>query len=177
MIKIIDGLLDQNELKALQDLLLGHDFPWFFNSRTVAGGEKVLNDFQLIHAFYVDSDNFGFIHSDRFKVIEPLLAKIGSKILIRAKANMRTVSARQNTNVNYHTDDMSKKFEFAYGLTETAILYVNTNNGYTEFKDHQKVDCLANRLVTFPTNTKHRGVGSTDTKQRVVINFNYIKDA
>ena len=80
--------------------------------------------------------------------------------------------------VGYHTDDMDKKFEFAYGVTETAIFYVNTNNGYTIFKDSQeKVDCIENRLVTFPTDTDHCGVSCTDSKQRVVINFNYIKGA
>ena len=176
MIKIIDGLLNKDELKALQDLLLGHDFPWYFNDNTIHEGKNVLNDFQLIHAFYLDGKNFGFIHSESFKFIEPILEKIGCKILIRAKANLRTVAPEKDMVVGYHTDDQARNFAFAYGITETAIFYVNTNNGYTIFKDGKKVDSIENRLVTFPTDTEHCGVSCTDSKQRVVINFNYIKD-
>ena len=176
MIKITDGLLDKNELKALQDLLLGHDFPWYFNDNTIQKGKDNLNDFQLIHAFYLDGKNFGFIHSESFKFIEPILEKIGCKILIRAKANLRTVASEKDMFFGYHTDDESRSYESIYEATETAIFYVNTNNGYTIFKDSQeKIDSIENRLVTFPTDTEHCGVSCTDSKHRVVINFNYIK--
>ena len=57
----------------------------------------------------------------------------------------------------------------------TSIFYVNTNNGYTEFEDGTKIESVANRMVTFPTNLKHRGTSCTDEKIRVVINFNYFK--
>ena len=177
MIKIIDGLLGDEELKKLQDLLLGHDFPWYFNDNTIQKGKDNLNDFQLIHAFYLDGKNFWFIHSESFKFIEPILEKIGCKILIRAKANLRTVAPEKDIIVGYHTDDQARNFAFAYGITETAIFYVNTNNGYTIFKDGKKVDSIENRLVTFPTDTEHCGVSCTDSKQRGVINFNYIKGA
>jgi|TARA_R100001530_G_C4299887_1_gene150172 hypothetical protein len=175
--KIIDGLLNKDELKALQDLLLGYEFPWYFNDNTIQEGKNVLNDFQLIHAFYLDGKNFGFIHSEFFKFIEPILEKIGCKILIRAKANLRTVAPEKDMVVGYHTDDQARNFALAYGITETAVFYVNTNNGYTIFKDGRKVDCIENRLVTFPTDIEHCGVSCTDSKQRVVINFNYIKGA
>ena len=168
MIKIIDELLDYDELKKIQDLLLGHEFPWYFNDHTTQKGKDVHDDFQLIHAFYLDGNNFGFIASQSFKCIEPILEKIGGKILIRAKANLRTVSSQKDRIVGYHTDCNLKG--------ETAIFYVNTNNGYTIFKDSQKkVECVENRLVTFPSNTEHCGVSCTDKKQRIVINFNYIR--
>ena len=60
-------------------------------------------------------------------------------------------------------------------LLTTSIFYIGTNNGYTEFKDGTIIESLANRLVTFPTNTKHRGVTQTDEQTRVLINFNYLK--
>ena len=184
MIRIIDGLLDDGELKKVQDLLLGPEFPWFFNRHTIEPnlllkefGKDIINDFQLTHTFYRESKNFGLIHSEFFKCIEPILDKIGCKILIRAKANLRTVAPEKDIIVGYHTDDQARNFAFAYGITETAIFYVNTNNGYTIFKDGKKVDSIENRLVTFPTDTEHCGVSCTDSKQRGVINFNYIKGA
>ena len=56
----------------------------------------------------------------------------------------------------------------------TSILYLNTNNGYTEFEDGTKVESVANRFISFPIETKHRGTSCTDKKIRVVINFNYL---
>ena len=55
----------------------------------------------------------------------------------------------------------------------TAILYLNTNNGYTEFKSGDKVKSVSNRVVVFDSNLKHRTVTCTDQKTRIVINFNY----
>ena len=57
----------------------------------------------------------------------------------------------------------------------TAIFYINTNNGYTEFEDGTRVESVANRIVNFPANLKHRGTRCTDQKIRIVINFNYFK--
>ena len=177
MVKIIDGLLDDETLKELQHrLLIGCDFPWYFNHNTIYGGKDAITDFQLTHTFYREGENFGYIQSDGFKLIKPILKKIGCKILIKAKANLRTVAPEKDMIVGYHTDDDERVYESAYGVTETAVFYVNTNNGYTIFKDSQeKVDSIENRLVTFPTEKEHCGVSCTDKKQRVVINFNYIK--
>ena len=55
----------------------------------------------------------------------------------------------------------------------TAIYYVNTNDGYTEFENGERVDSVENRLVIFDATMKHTGTTSTDTKFRSVINFNY----
>ena len=57
----------------------------------------------------------------------------------------------------------------------TAIFYLNSNNGYTEFEDGTKVESVANRFVSFPSTLKHRGTSCTDENVRVVINFNYFK--
>ena len=57
----------------------------------------------------------------------------------------------------------------------TAVFYINTNNGYTEFEDGTRSESIANRMVTFPANLKHRGTTCSDEKTRIVINFNYIE--
>ena len=56
---------------------------------------------------------------------------------------------------------------------QTAIFYVNSNNGYTEFETGECIHSLANRMVLFPSNIKHRGVTQTNAKERFVINFNW----
>jgi hypothetical protein len=80
MIKIIDRLLSDEELKKLQDLLLGSEFPWYFNYNTVEAGQDILSDFQMTHTFYREGKNFGYVHSNFFKSIKPILQPIFSKI-------------------------------------------------------------------------------------------------
>ena len=43
----------------------------------------------------------------------------------------------------------------------------------TEFEDGSLVDTVANRMVSFNGKTQHRGSTHTNTKTRVLINFNY----
>ena len=87
------------------------------------------------------------------------LCRINVNLLIRQETP--SISA-------FHTDMASEKIT-------TAIFYLNTNNGYTEFKDGNRIDCIRNRLVMFPTNTPHRAIGQTDVATRIVFNFNFIK--
>ena len=101
------------------------------------------------------------------------MEKIKAVSLWRIKANLltRTPNIVENS---FHVD-MTKLPEEKLKQWTTAIFYVNTNNGYTEFEDGTKVESVANRMVTFPANLKHRGTSCTDEKTRVVINFNYFK--
>ncbi len=186
--KIIDNAISEIDLKVIQDLLLSPEFPWFFNRHTVrgpglnpiAGSFHIdecttcdeINDFQLTHSFYVDSGKckggYGYINSEYFDIIKPIIEKLECHILIRAKANLRTVAPEKDMIAGWHTD---------YDLkSETAVFYVNTNNGYTIFREgKEKIDCVENRLVIFPTELEHCGVSCTDNKQRVIINFNFIR--
>ena len=52
---------------------------------------------------------------------------------------------------------------------------MNTNNGYTTFKDGTKVDSVANRMIIFDSELDHTGTTCTDQKSRVIINFNFLE--
>ena len=96
---------------------------------------------------------------------------MGVKRLDRIKINLnpKTVFHRKS---GFHTDQRSVSEGF--GLHQkTAIFYINTNNGWTEFKKGGRVKSVANRAVIFDSNLEHRGVSCTDAKRRVLINFNY----
>ena len=86
-----------------------------------------------------------------------------SKKLLRIKANLRPRTLFHRSG-GYHIDTEN---------VTTAILYLNTNNGWTRFKKGGKVKSVANRLVKFESNLEHTGYTCTNKKRRVVINFNY----
>ena len=84
---------------------------------------------------------------------------------------MKIINGSNHPNIRsgFHVD-------FHYEHSRTAIFYVNTNDGYTEFEDGTKIESKENRIVIFPTLIKHSGVTCTDQQNRVVINFNYIDE-
>ena len=169
-IKVIDNFLDQEKFDVLQNFMLGQDFAWFYNS-TIVNRNEISDKFGFIHGFYIHNAS----QSSYFEILKPILDIIKPISLWRIKANLltRTSSIDEQTFHIDNTDleDTPEKLKH----WRTAIFYVNTNNGYTEFEDGTKVESVANRMVTFPSNIKHRGTSCTDEKTRVVINFNYFK--
>ena len=95
----------------------------------------------------------------------------------RIKANAHACEDDHYTS-RYHVD--MTNFDGSLYLPEkakrfyTAILYINTNNGGTRFKECQTfIQSKANRVVIFPLNLYHATVWHTDAKLRFVLNINY----
>jgi len=163
--EIIDNFIHPNEFQKLQILMLGEDLPWYFMDNIDYLDDE--DKFQFTHNFY-DQDNGGAgpeIFDFIFKELKP-------KELSRIKANLIPRTAKIQIG-RFHTDQNLRRF--AKGQT-TSILYMNSNNGYTEFEDGTKVESVANRFLTFPTQMQHRGTSCTDKKVRIVINFNYLME-
>ena len=121
--------------------------------------------FQFTHTFY--RQNIG-PSSQQYGKLSHILNKIKPKEIYRIKANLliKTLEIEVNT---FHNDIA----DLGILPWTTSILYMNTNNGYTEFQNGAIVESKENRMVVFPTEMKHRGTSCTDKKVRVVINFNY----
>jgi len=183
--KIYDNFLEQRDFKNLQYTLHTNDFPWTFSTKTggPSGSMRTFIDnngegcdpfnTQLNHYF---ADYRTYKYSPYIKVVKPILDKYKFTAIARIKANLQLAN-RDPIVSDYHNDfyhyDNGKEIP-EDGLT-TLIYYVNTNNGYTEFEDGEKVMSVENRLVEFPNNNPkgmHRGVSQTDTYYRAVINFN-----
>jgi hypothetical protein len=58
---------------------------------------------------------------------------------------------------------------------KTAILYLNNCNGYTLLKTNPitKIESIENRMLLFDSKIQHKAISQTDSKRRIVINFNY----
>ena len=165
-ILIVDNFFEENNFKKLQEALLGGWFPWYFTNGVVDldAENSQMYDFQFTHTFYRDDKQT----SDWFHLLNEFVEKIKPATLVRVKANLLTISEKELM-FDYHIDidDMLDG--------KTAVLYVNTNNGFTVFEDGTRVSSVANRLVIFDSNLKHTGTTCTDQKTRCVINFNYIE--
>ena len=156
-IKIIDNFLEKEFFLTLQNLILGEYFAWFFNDYKVYKND---NDFQFVHTVVRKSETT----SDFIKYINPILSKLNAKKTIQVKLNLQTKKDKIYNHI-FHTDMLN---------VTTAIFYINNNNGKTIFKNGEEVDSMENRMVIFNSNLEHTGTSHTDSKRRVLINFNYV---
>ena len=170
--KIEDNCLSLDNFKKITDLILGDKFfqiPWYYNPIVDYPDETDDPDkFQFVHIFY---DNSPLYVSPFMKQLNPILDIIQPVSVYRIKANLLTKTSNIIEN-EFHIDINGMLDEKIKQWT-TSIFYANTNDGSTEFEDGTKVESVANRMVTFPANLKHRGTSCTDEKRRVAINFNY----
>ena len=175
-LKIEDNFIDTTIFNTLQPILFSPDFIWHYTEGIVKEED---DDFQFVHLFY-SGEHGGKPVSNYFGILQQIINKIAPISLFRIKANLRT----RTTNIEesgYHMDMgfvpgvTDKKLHEKIKYWTTSIFYVNTNNGYTKFKDGTIVESVANRLITFPGNIDHAGTTCTDQKKRIVINFNYFK--
>ena len=169
--KVIDNFLLEYQFNQLYSIMMGSDFPWYYNPMVLGKDDDdyIQDRWQLCHTFYHKWDNNG-AQSAFNTLMEPIVSKLEIKPdnLFRIKANLnpKTIFHRRG---GYHTDVRSS----THSNVKTAILYVNTNNGWTHIKGYGKVKSVANRMVIFDCNLSHSGYTCTDEKTRVLINFNW----
>ena len=56
---------------------------------------------------------------------------------------------------------------------KAALLYINDNNGFTEFETGERVESISNRLIIFDGSRRHNSTTCTDQSIRVVLAVNY----
>ena len=161
--KIIDNFLSQSDFERTQQYFLGPEFTWFY-STSIANKRQGLDQYQFVHTFFDISKPYLQNYSN---FLTPIFSKLQAKYILRVKANLRPRTT-QGVLSDYHVDMSLNQ--------QTAIFYLNTNNGYTKFQQNglQDVPSVANRLLTFYGGLKHCGASATDSNYRIVLNINYI---
>ena len=157
--RVIDNFLPDAAFSAIQDLVMGLGFPWYYTptitTRDVTDGHR----FYMSHIFY--GDNF---ISSVARLITPLVNKVGPVDLIRVKANLYPNQG----------DLFQHEPHFDYDFPhQAAVFRINTNDGATVFADGERVDSRANRIVFFDGSELHSSTTCTTEAARVNINLNY----
>lgn len=159
---IIDNFLPRDEFQHIQQVMLGSDISWYYNSAVDMLDQYSRDnpyDFQFTHTFYKNNRPT----SSFIDLIDPILKKLKPSALVRIKANLQPRTEKIILN-RYHLDH-------DYFNGKIAIFYINTNNGYTIFNDGTKIDSVENRIIIFDGDMLHTGTTCTDQKTRCVINF------
>jgi hypothetical protein len=158
--EVIDNFLEIGEFTSIKNIVSSKDFSWYFHENVASDDDKD-DAYYLTHTFYDYSNvRCGLYNS----LIIPILKKLDAYAIIRAKANLYPNIGQFIENTN-HVD-----YPYEH---KGAILYLNTNNGYTILEDGTKIESVENRLLKFEPHKKHRSTHCTDLKRRMNINFNY----
>lgn len=154
-----DNIIKKEDADYIESIFSGFYFPYFINQIVPPENTK---DYQMTHIFYDNNK----VTSDFFNILKPILDYIKPKALVRIKANLN----HQQDNINIH--GFHKDFD--YKNLKTAVYYVNTNNGFTIFKNNEKkVISKKNKILIFDSIKEHSGTNCTDKPFRITINFNY----
>jgi hypothetical protein len=185
---VFDDFLTDDEYQSIYDKVTSASFTWVRANILLSRDDpKTFGNPHIGRVnepcFYGDQKyNIQFVHNVHYSslgfsdtklilgTLAPLFQKlhINRKNLLRCKINLNPYQGETHNFSGWHTDND--------GGGRTAIYYLNTNNGFTTYQDGDKcsiVKSKANRLFTFPTQTRHSGVSQTDSQFRALINMNW----
>jgi hypothetical protein len=155
--RIVDNFLPNLIFNFIYDSFIDKNFAWYHQDGKVGYDGEI----QFTHLFVNNEKNL----SDKISILQPILDKLEVKKLLKAKVNL-TLKEDVIRPFKYHVD-------LDYTNGNTAILYMNTNDGKTIFENQKEVDSIANRVVIFGNSLKHAGTTHTNSKYRIVLNINY----
>ena len=158
--KIIDNALKKEDFEQIRKLLTSWDFPWYY--QYLINGNHTKEDLDCYFTHMIFEKQKGY--SNFYPSLLPLLNKINFKALIRVKCNIYP----RTDKVEIHKPHIDYKYKH-----KGAILYINTNNGYTLLHNGTKVESIENRLLLFDSQKPHSSTSTTDAKARININVNY----
>ena len=160
--KIIDSFLPEEELKQLQDIMMGPEFPWYYNN-CVAFKEVVSSphEYYFTHMFFSDTTQSKYNEI----ITRIILPKFKWFSLKRIKGNLYA-STNKKVTFDYHHD---------YDFKHKGMLFsLNTCNGGTILSNGEVIKSVANRALFFDPSKEHSCTNCTDAKGRFNININYI---
>ena len=160
-----DNFLPQEKFVEIQNFCMGRSLLWQYSDNI--DNKNDVEKFQFVHMFYENYQP----QSQFMNVLTPILELLQPVSIYRIKSNLLTKTPTIIEN-KFHVD-MGILSEERQKQWTTSVFYMNTNNGYTKFDNGTKVNSVANRMITFPSNMKHTGTSCTDERTRVVINCNY----
>ena len=159
--KIVDNFLPKKKFKELQkEIILSHEFPWFYNNSTSNSDAK--DGYYFTHLFYWHKAG----ESRHYNIIKPIIDKLDAEFILRIKANFypRTHQIQEH---GVHTD-----FPFKH---KGFIIYINSNDGFTRLGDGTIIETIENRALFFDSSIPHNSTTCTNAEGRINININYLK--
>lgn len=161
--RIIDDFLDPDYHSHLHDILMGWEFPWFYQ-HTLTRGSNSIQAHGFNHWLTVEGD------PDFAPLVQLMQDTIGAKECLRVRADM-TLYNPEGYRHDFHVDCDEKHTVCIYYVNDTdgdtVILGDKSNSSFT------RVQPKKNRLLTFDGRHMHTGHSPKLHKNRILINANF----
>jgi len=179
---IYDNFLKKDHFNILERILWHPSIPWQWSRGLAYGEDMVMGDYDWRLAIKLQEAYFGWSDVDKREIkdvdgnhfIDCVKMPLGSipdlENVLRCKINFDHKMYDNNKPIHCETGWHTDARVNGKGIY-TAILYMDTNNGYTEFKDGFKCHSKENRMIIFDAKEIHQGVTQTDTEFRKTINY------
>jgi len=161
---VLKDVLNHQDFYKILNFFTDFKTPWYFQEKMIPNSK---NDDRGFFSHYIFRDNR--IDSPAFDLIYPLFEKLNVGPLVQIRANFVTRSDNPYECV-FHND-------CNYTDAKTAIFYLTSSNGYTQFDNEEKtkIYCESNKVIVFDCKLKHKMVSQTDVNKRLLINLNYFE--
>ena len=160
--KVINNILNKEKFLKFKEIMFSDDLAWYFKKNMTYKDNYFFN-----HCFYTKNKiRSEFLFNE---YIKDILDKINCVAIIGIRANLM-LRKKKVYQSNYHIDRPEK--------CKTAVLYMNTCNGYTVIDKNNpiKIKSEENKIIIFDSNILHKAISQTDCERRIVINFNYFEN-
>ena len=175
-ILVFDDLDLIHTTQQMYSIVTSNDFAWYINSHTVNTSrdpydDAVFNDFEFMnHVFIVNKNKNSDSAYLPIKMLELFSDKSGIKFkpILRAQTNL-TPEKKITKPSPPHTDSDTPHY--------ALLLYLNDSDGETIMFDDNMVEIKritpkCGRFVLFDGSIKHSLIPPTNTKHRIVFNYN-----
>jgi hypothetical protein len=179
-LKVYDGVLSKEEANFVENFLIGSDFPWHFQPKSVSYSSEYADDDRyreisffshVFHKNYKQQSGHAWVAEkalERFTVVTGI--PVGE--IIRSQANLtHPINGPQLASVP-HIDDFVRDHN-------VLIYYANDSEGETIIYENGeiafRVPPQKNRFVIFDGSTFHSGMLPVNNATRLILNFNLEK--
>ena len=162
--QVIDNFLQKEYYDHLYSVITDTQFPWLFQHQVATNLEDPRANLDhyyfvhsLFHAYRIESPLYdNFVH---------LFEALEVDFLFRARVLLYVNQGKQIIH-DRHID---------HGETcKTALIYMNSNDGFTEFETGERIDSVKNRLLVFDGSVLHSSSTPTNTKDRMLLSVTYV---
>ena len=157
--QVISQFLKYGTFNELYNQINDVHFPWYYPN---SPGEPE----QYVNLLYFDHQFSSAMNPIINRCLMAATDKLGVIAILRVKLNATPKNAPEQ---EWHTDWQIST------PSKTCVLYLNDNDGYTEFETGEKVMSQTNTAVIFDTNLRHRGVPATNVQRRMLLNISYFE--
>tara|TARA_R110000868_G_scaffold249880_2_gene506331 strand:+ start:2312 stop:2866 length:555 start_codon:yes stop_codon:yes gene_type:complete len=155
-------------------------FPWYYSKNTAYEldvNDQELWDFSFSNTIYVENDLPSFFRDSSINLLKRICKSVNLKLkkVLRIRAGMITktpVQQQHNPHVDFNEPHLTALF-YLTTCNAPTIIYNQLYPNDVVLTELKRIDAEENKIVIFDGLHYHASTSQTDTKQRIVINFNF----